>query len=379
MSLINQVLKDLEERRASVRERSGLPDHVRALPAPRSAPAMTFIAAAFGALVVVAAGVWYATTRPAVPVAPAAPPAAVAPPPVVTTPVAQPVAADAPSAESVTWSGIASRMTLELMSAPELPPPAPARPRDPIAASKVVGKTAPSASGTVPDSSRGALQTAAREPQKALTPADVARADASNDIEKQVRPPTAQQIADNHYARAGAFMHHNRLAEAREGYEAAVRAYPAHAAARQALAGLMINAKQLGEAEKLLQEGLRIDPRQTGFAMTVARIQVDTGAIDNAIDTLQRSVAYAQDQADYLGLLAALLQRRQRHAEAIEQFQAALRLKPQNGLWLVATGVSLQALGRPSEARDYFRRAQAVGGLNADVQAYVEQRLRQTP
>ena len=38
--------------------------------------------------------------------------------------------------------------------------------------------------------------------------------------------------------------------------------------------------------------------------------------------------------------------------------------------------MSLDALGRGAEAQEAFRRAKASGNLSADLQAYVDQRLR---
>ena len=85
----------------------------------------------------------------------------------------------------------------------------------------------------------------------------------------------------------------------------------------------------------------------------------------------------AQNSPDYLAFYAALLQRQSRHREAAEQYQAALKIAPQSGVWLMGMGISLQALGRNSEAQDAFRRAKASNSLSAELQAFVDQRLRQ--
>ncbi|HWI15375.1 MAG TPA: tetratricopeptide repeat protein, partial [Burkholderiales bacterium] len=74
---------------------------------------------------------------------------------------------------------------------------------------------------------------------------------------------------------------------------------------------------------------------------------------------------------------AALLQRQQRHEEAIERFNAALRLRPQSGVWLMGLGISLQAVNRLSESQDAYRRAREASGLTPELQAFLDQRLRQ--
>ena len=111
--------------------------------------------------------------------------------------------------------------------------------------------------------------------------------------------------------------------------------------------------------------------------MALARLQVDRGNNQAAIDTLQKGIAYAQGNADYHAFLAALLQRQQRHDEAVAQFRAALGLKPQSGVWLMGLGMSLQALNRNSEAGEAYRSAKSSGTLKPELQAFVDQRLQQ--
>jgi MSHA biogenesis protein MshN len=58
-------------------------------------------------------------------------------------------------------------------------------------------------------------------------------------------------------------------------------------------------------------------------------------------------------------------------------YQAALALAPRSGVWLMGLGISLQALGRNSEAQIAFRRARASDMLTGELQAFVDQRLKQ--
>ena len=130
------------------------------------------------------------------------------------------------------------------------------------------------------------------------------------------------------------------------------------------------------EAVRLLQDGLQLAPSQPGFAMMLARLQVERGELDAGVQTLARSLEYAASNADYAAFYAGLLQRQQRHAQAIEMFDRALRLRPGNGVWLLGMGLSLEALGRGGEAQEAFRRARASGNLPPDLQNYADQRIR---
>jgi MSHA biogenesis protein MshN len=125
-----------------------------------------------------------------------------------------------------------------------------------------------------------------------------------------------------------------------------------------------------------LQEGLQLAPAQSGFAMALARLQVEQGDLDAAVLTLSRSIDHAEGNADYAAFYAGLLQRQQKHAEAVEMFERALRVRSNSGIWLLGMGLSLEALGRVAEAQEAYRRAKAAGNLPGDLAAFADQRLR---
>ena len=165
------------------------------------------------------------------------------------------------------------------------------------------------------------------------------------------------------------------MQEALSNMEQAVFLYPRHDTARQTLVGLLIENKRHDEAMRHLQFGLGLDPKQPQMAMILARLQIEKGG--PAIETLQRSLPYAGGNSDYLAFLAGALQRAQRNREAAEQYQAALRLQPQNGVWWMGLGISLLAEKRNAEAQDAFTRAKNSGNLSQELQTFVERKLQQ--
>ena len=96
-----------------------------------------------------------------------------------------------------------------------------------------------------------------------------------------------------------------------------------------------------------------------------------------ALETLQTTLPYAENRADYRAFIAALLQRQNRHDEAVAHYQAALKLQPGNGIWLMGAGISLQALHRDQDARAAYQRALASNTLNAQLRAFVQQKLKE--
>lgn len=190
---------------------------------------------------------------------------------------------------------------------------------------------------------------------------------------KQVSP--AQQ-ADAEFRKAVALMQQGRITDAVAGYETALRLDAGHDAARQALVALLLENKRGSDAEGVLLERLKSKPDHTGFTMLLARLQLDRGAVGDAIATLEKSLPYAGTQADYRAFLAALLQRQNRNEEAIAHYQIVTQLAPGNGVWLMGYGISLQAIKRNTEAKELFKKALDTQTLSPELQAYVQQKLK---
>lgn len=188
---------------------------------------------------------------------------------------------------------------------------------------------------------------------------------------------TLQQQAENEFRRAFQLMRQGRNSEALAGYEAALLLDAGHEQARQSLVGLLLEKKRNTEAENALQEGLKINPQQVNFAMLLARLQVERNGLQAALETLLHTLPYAEKQANYLSFVAALMQRQNRHKEAIDYYQKALQLKPNLGVWLMGLGISLRAEQRKEEARDAFREALDTNTLSTELQAFVNQQLKE--
>lgn len=369
MSVINQMLVDLERRRASGEERNRIPDHVRALPGAGQRPvpvALPWVAAALAAVALLVAALWFWQTG--------------SPPVPVTSPTAAPVPAaartPAPAAEAPAppvVESFAGRLSLELsqmpgtgMAVPESPAPAAA---PAIATAAVVAPRAPVAAGQ-----RRAAVAPVPVPQPATAGASPEASRAG--IDKQVRELTPRQRADAEYARGATALHQGSPGVARAAFEAALAIDATHHAARQALVGLLLDGRRQAEAVQVLQDGLRLSPGQHGFAMLLARLQVETGELDAGVRTLERSLDHPGAGPDYLAFYAGLLQRQQKHAEAVTQFQRALSKRGNVGVWLLGLGLSLEALGRGDDAQEAYRRARASGNLSPELQSFADQRLR---
>ncbi|KAB8044992.1 tetratricopeptide repeat protein [Janthinobacterium aquaticum] len=366
MSLINKMLQDLDAR-GTPDGQGGLPGAQDVRPVPlqeRGLPRGLLAGGALALSVIVIALAWVylkrpelppvlvnvATTPPAAPVPAAAPEVVAAAQPVV-VPVAIPAAAPVETAP-------ASVAPVE--TAP-VPPPAaakPARPSERVAPHNLRAEE---------------LQRIGAAKEKAAPPKVASVAGERLAEGKQVTP---QQRIDNGYRRALAYLQDGRIEEAMAGLQQTLALDPRHQGARETLVRLLLEAQRPDEAVSQLQQSLNLDPKQPAQAMTLARLQLDrSGAA--ALDTLRRTLPYAQEHGDYRALYAGVLQREQRYRDAAEQYQAALQSAPDNSVWWMGLGIALQADNQPAPARQAFERAKSLQTLSPQLQAFVERKLVQ--
>jgi MSHA biogenesis protein MshN len=213
-----------------------------------------------------------------------------------------------------------------------------------------------------------------------LTVAAKSPAHSSNSsIVKQISP---EQKSGNSYRQALANLQQGRVAEAQSNLAQALEANPANQEARQTLAGLLLDNNRNDEAISTLAAGLAIAPEQTNFRIALARLQIELSDKSAALTTMEQGLVYANNNADYQSFFATLLQRANRHDEAISHYKTALSINasPRNSSSansLVGLGISLQAIGKLENAQEAFARAQSIATLSPELVQFIDQQLKQ--
>ena len=188
-------------------------------------------------------------------------------------------------------------------------------------------------------------------------------------------PTRSSGEAEAQFRRAALFLNQGRVSEAEAHLALALKADPAHTAARQAYVALLLEQQRVAEARVLLEEAVARNPMHAPFALALARIEVGQRDYAAALQTLDRAGA-AGHSAEFHGLHAVVLQRMGRHAEAVEAYQQALRSGPQQATTWIGLGISLEALGHRAEAAQAYQRALGAGALAAEVKDYAQGRIR---
>jgi MSHA biogenesis protein MshN len=373
MSVINKMLQDLDRRNAmaGAEAQSGA-QSVKAVEFGEKGGDRDWFWRVVAALLLVAVGWvgWVAyqlQPRPLViesalrsPVPKPAPVAAVSP--VQAAPVAAPVAPPAPPAEE-------PKAALPEEPKPVAEAPKPPEPAETFKLARAIEtpilerKPQPAKPKAV-----AAAKPAAAAP-KTIKPAPPAPARAPQVTKSMVNDAEAQ------FRRAAAFLNQGRVSEAQSHLAQALKADPAHAPARQAYVALLLEQGRVEQARDMLQAGVAANASHAPFALALARIHVQQREYAAALQVLDNAGPAAQG-TDFQALRAVVLQRMGRHADAVNAYQQALRIGPQNAATWMGLGISLEALGHRPEAAQAYKRALGAGALAAEVRDYAEARIR---
>jgi len=377
MSLINQMLRDLERREPTLQPLAALgtgqeqqaaaaagpqDDMSWSMPAEETDPNRKWqlATAAVAALMLVSGGAWWLGRGSAAhdsTVVSQAQPAAEAELP------KPPAAPMIPDLEPDPKAEVPPLPESAAIAAPEpAPPPKPVSVEKAAAAKtviKAVAKPAPEPKPVKPAAAPAVVQEA--KPAAAV-PAATPAAPAM---------PRAEQL----YQQAQNELKQGQVDPALNTLRAALDADPKHVQARLNLARLLAERKQLPAAADLLADGIMLLPQQNAFVLGLAPLWFQSGQQDDALALLAQSAKQPSATPQLTSYYAAQLLRLKRPAEAIPQFRAALRSDPSQTDWLIGLGLSLQGTGQNKEAVEVFRRAYETGKLSPERKDLVEQMI----
>lgn len=194
-------------------------------------------------------------------------------------------------------------------------------------------------------------------------------------INKTIRPLTFEQQSQQAFLRAVSLLGNGNQLGAKLALEESLSYSQAHLRARETLVAILLNDGRISEAASTLRDGLRLMPDAAPLAKLYARILVDQSAVAQAVIVLERAKPEVSADPEYYALLAALYRQEKKHGQSAQVYQRILMQRPGVASWWMGLGLSQDAMGENEKAVDAFRRAQRAGGLNAQVLQYIQSRI----
>lgn len=107
-----------------------------------------------------------------------------------------------------------------------------------------------------------------------------------------------------------------------------------------------------------------------------AKSLVNQGKVSQALDLLQSVSPPIEQYPDYHAFIAALYQRQGLPAMAAELYKRLLVLNPDKGAWWVGLGIALESLGHMQQAQNAYIHAENAGNLNPELRAYIQSKMQ---
>lgn len=147
-----------------------------------------------------------------------------------------------------------------------------------------------------------------------------------------------------------------------------------HVDARVQLASLLINKDRGREAELLLIEGIEYTPGEMAPRRLYAQLLASRGDFKAALATLETANTGTDQDAETLGLRAAIHARLDDFELSASDYRHALTLDPRRAEWWTGLGIALEHLGRADVAVTAYQRALDLP-LQESLRTFSEQRL----
>lgn len=191
-----------------------------------------------------------------------------------------------------------------------------------------------------------------------------------------IKTPAMQNMIAEQYRLALNEAENGRYTLAMEQLDALLKADPDFKQARVSLAALLIEHGNRWKAKQYLDEGLSSNPNYAPFVELKARTMTLEGKITQALALLQSAIPSIEENPEYHAFMAALYERTNNNAIAARIYRQLVNLNPHNGNWWFGLGISLEKTGQIRDAVNAYTNAMAAGKLNSNSIIYLQNRLR---
>jgi tetratricopeptide (TPR) repeat protein len=345
MSLLNQMLKDLERRDQGATASTPVIAGVRSVASPKRPWRQVVMGSASVGLLAVAAYLYGYHAEDLVEIA-------------THTLAAEPTPEPPEPVPDQTMAATDDAVATEPPPAMEATPALLA----PGEATKAAETTAPKAQTA---SSGQPAHRAPAEPTPAAT-------HAAGRVQKTVTP--AQQ-AQRLHLQALDLLQDGKLDTGMARLAAALALDPERHEVRYQLAALHMQLQQTQAAESLLKAGLQSPEATATLTPLLGRLALEQNDPAQAEVWLQQGLTHNPRDATLHGLMGTALREQRRYEAAATHYLTALRHDPTMPGWLIGIALCWENMGQRDDAREALERAARSGRLSSDLAAFVDTRL----
>ncbi|WOH35899.1 tetratricopeptide repeat protein [Thalassotalea fonticola] len=184
---------------------------------------------------------------------------------------------------------------------------------------------------------------------------------------------TPEQLSNKKLSIAKRALKNGQLKKAESLLEEAIILQPYHVEARKELAALWFGRKTYQPAKNLLTQGVVLLPNNEDFRLMLARIYSTEGNNEKAFKVLNELAS--SNLLEYQLALASMASQSDHHSSAINAYNKLLVMRPQQSRWWLALAISYDSNEQYQPATSAYQKAIALGRLSSNSVQFAKQRL----
>jgi MSHA biogenesis protein MshN len=184
---------------------------------------------------------------------------------------------------------------------------------------------------------------------------------------------SSKELAANKISEAEQAIERNDIIKAESLFEEVLLLIPEHETARKQLAALWYGKQSYQNAINLLSQGIALAPKAEEMRLMSARIYYEQGQAGQAYNIL--SPLKRSSSKEVQVLLANTAAELNEHDNAISAYKNLIALEPKVSRWWLGLAISLDSLGDFISARDAYQQAIKRNNLSSSAMQFARQRL----
>jgi len=188
------------------------------------------------------------------------------------------------------------------------------------------------------------------------------------------RQLTSKEMVVQKLAKAEKAVNINEIAKAEQLFEEILIIDPNHKEARKKLAALWFGRKSYQQAMNLLSQGIVIDKQDSELRLMKARIHLKQGQHEGAYNTLKPLASLEQEE--YQVMLANIAQQIEQYPSAIGAYQVLIEMQPYSGRWHLGLAIVYDKNSQFLLAVNEYALALTKADLSASSAKFAQQRMQ---
>jgi len=194
-------------------------------------------------------------------------------------------------------------------------------------------------------------------------------------VQKKLRPLDKNKRAEISYQQGYELLARGQQNAAEHKLLHAIGLVASHIKARETLAVLYLQQQRITDAADILKRGMSLSPSYMPYREIYARTFMANNQLPGAIAMLNKEPPSLNNNISYYALLAGLYQKNQEHDAAAATYLKLIKNNPKQSQWWLGMAISLEKLEKKKEAKSAFLKARKLK-LPAKLQKFVDSRLR---